>query len=64
MKTKIPLIALLLLMYLLAPQTLGQLQRPLPGSTIGQSLRNAATVTYDRSAGNNAIPAKLQSFSE
>lgn len=64
MKTEIPLIALLMLMCLHAPRTLGQLQRPLPGLTIGQSLRNAATVTHDRSAGNNAILAKLQSFSE
>jgi len=51
MKTKILLIAVVLLVCLHAPQTLGQLGRPLAGSSIGQSLRNAATVTYDQSAG-------------
>jgi hypothetical protein len=51
MKTKIPLIAVVLLVSLHAPHTLAQLQRPLLGSTIGQSLRNAAAFTYDQSAG-------------
>lgn len=51
MKTKIRLIALVLLVSLHPPQTFGQLQRPLVGSTIGQNLRNAASFTYDQSAG-------------
>jgi hypothetical protein len=51
MKTKIRLITVLLLVSLHAPQTFGQLQPPLAGSTLGQSLRNAATLTLNQSAG-------------
>ena len=41
----------MLLVSLHAPQTFAQLQPPLVGSTIGQSLRNAAAATYDETAG-------------
>jgi len=51
MKTKIGLIAIVLFVSLHAPQTFAQLQRPLAGSTLGQSLRNAATLTLNQSAG-------------
>ena len=50
MKMKIPLTTLVLLVSLHAPQTFGQLQPPLVGSTPGQSLRNAAALTYNESA--------------
>jgi len=50
MKMRIPLITVVLLVSLHAPQTFGQLQPPLVGSTLGQSLRNAAALTYNESA--------------
>ena len=46
MKTKIPVLMLLLLVCLHAPKTTGQ--PPLAGSTVGGSLRNAATATYSQ----------------
>jgi hypothetical protein len=42
--------AVVLCVSLHAPQTFGQLQPPLAGSTPGQSLRNAATLTLSQSA--------------
>lgn len=50
MKTKIPLITVVLLVCLHVPQTFGQLQPALVGSTLGQNLRNAAALTYNESA--------------
>ena len=50
MKTKILLIAIVLLVSLHAPQTFGQLQPALAGSTPAQSLRNAATLTLSQSS--------------
>jgi len=50
MKTKIRLIAVVLCVSLHVPQTFAQLQPPLAGSTPGQSLRNAATLTLSQSA--------------
>ena len=49
MKARILLLASLLLVCLHAPQIPGQ-QPPLAGSTIGASLRNAATATYNQLA--------------